>query len=88
MDDYSRGDYASAEARFNELETDVPDMNPKGYVRYKIYRGLTKLELGDKAQGCALLREGKSALDRGESRWLPDNIHQRVSEAMVSCGAQ
>ncbi len=86
MDAYARGDFQGAEAEFSSLEPDISDMNPKGYVRYEIYRGLNLIELGNMEQGCAHLRRGNEALHRGESRWIPDNVQATLVTRLATCG--
>ncbi len=71
IDAYQRGDYPSAAQRFTELEGDQGHMNPKGQVRYLVFRGLTAYHLGRKDEAKTLLVQGKAAYAAGDPRWLP-----------------
>ncbi len=86
MDNYAMGDFPGAETQFAELESSIPDMNPKGYVRYASYRGLTNIALGRPALGCAWLRRGRSMFARGNSAWLPPNIVEQMKLSLSRCG--
>lgn len=85
MDAYAAGRYRDAEEQLASLESDTPDMNPKGYVRYCVYRGLTLRELGDMASGCNWLLKGQAAYDRGNPAWLFENIQAKMNEALDEC---
>lgn len=86
MDNYASGYFRTADAQFAELESQITSMNPKGYVRYCTYRGLTRLALGDPATGCAWLRRGRDTFARGERRWLPENVETRMRFELQRCG--
>ena len=86
IDAYMKGDLHAAMTRWNELDASRDDMNQKGLVRYLVYRGLTAYELGDKEQARRYLSEGAAAYQRGDSRWLPPNIVDRMQQALGATG--
>jgi hypothetical protein len=79
---YQRGDYKGAAQQLGSLEDETSNMNPKGYCRYLVYRGLTLYKLGDRAGAVPFLTKGKEAMDRGDSRWIPPNIAAQVQDAL------
>jgi hypothetical protein len=86
IDAYMRGDLNGAMVRWRELEEDTYDMNQKGLVRYLVYRGLTAFELGDRAEAHRYLTKGRAAFERGDSRWIPPNIVEKMNQALATLG--
>jgi hypothetical protein len=86
IDAYMRGDLNGAMERWRTLEPETGDMNQKGFVRYLIYRGLTAFELGDQGQARRYLSQGRDAYVRGDSRWLPPNIAEKMNAALAQLG--
>jgi hypothetical protein len=82
IDAYARGDYPDAAQRFTELEGDQGHMNPKGQVRYLVYRGLTAFHLGKKDEAKALLVKGKAAYDAGDPKWLPPQTVEEMNAVL------
>jgi len=83
---YMRGDLNGAMDQWHECEAWTDDMNAHGRVRYLVYRGLTAFELGDAEQARRYLNKGSLALTRGDSRWLPPNIIDRMHAALAKLG--
>jgi hypothetical protein len=86
IDAYMRGDLVGAMERWHALEPETGDLNQKGLVRYLVYRGLTAFELGDREQAIRYLVKGRYEYARGDSRWLPPNIAEKMNLALVSMG--
>lgn len=84
---YMRGDLNGAMEQWHECEAWTGDMNEKGRLRYHVYRGLTAFELGDAAQARRYLEKGSLDLERGDSRWLPPNIIDRMHEVLANLGS-
>ena len=84
IDAYMRGDLNGAMEKWNELDSETSDMNPKGHVRYLIYRGLTAYEMDDREQARRYLTQGYSAYQRSDSRWIPPNIVDRMTKALAA----
>ncbi len=83
---YQSARYEDAMSLFVALEPDTANMNPKGYCRYLIYRGLTHYHLGDHERALHYLRRGKEALARGDRMWIPEATMDEVNTALMLVG--
>jgi hypothetical protein len=83
---YQEGRLDVAMAKWKEMEARTGEMNPKGLMRYLVYRGLTHLERNEPEEARSYLRRGYRAYQRGDSRWLPPNIVERVETALKDLG--
>jgi len=88
MDAYKYGDYPLAAEHFNYIEREGFELNPKGEVRYLVYRGLTLVKLGKAAEGKAYLLKGREAYRAGDPKWLPQDIVTEMDETLAQLGAQ
>lgn len=79
---YQKGDYGGAADQLAGLEHETSRMNPKGFCRYLVYRGLALYRVGDRTGALPFLVDGKEAMDRGDSRWIPPNIAAQVQDAI------
>jgi hypothetical protein len=86
IDLYQVGNDTAAMQQFRSIETDQSSFNPKGLMRYYVYRGLTAYDLGDKDQARTWLVKGKAAYARGDARWLPPNIIEKMNTALKDLG--
>jgi uncharacterized protein YceK len=59
------------------------EMNPKGLVRYLVFRGLAHYRLGHRKQAYHFLSRGKEAYQRSEPGWLPIRAVQEMDAALV-----
>lgn len=88
MDAYKFGDYPLAAEHFNYVEREGLELNPKGEVRFLVYRGLTLVHLGKKDEGKALLIKGRATYRQGDPRWLPPEIVTEMEETLAALGAR
>jgi len=87
MDAYKYGDYPLAAEHFEYVEREGMELNPKGEVRFLVYRGLTLVHLGKKDEGKALLLKGRAAYQAGDPRWLPADIVTEMDDTLAQLGA-
>jgi hypothetical protein len=76
--------YHEAMSIWIELEQRIPDMNPKGVVRYHVFRGLTHNRIGDRAMALRFLTEGQRAYQAGDPAWLPPQTVQEMNATLAS----
>lgn len=88
MDAYKFGDYPLALETFQYIEQEGLELNPKGEVRYLVYRGLTLVHLGKKDEGKAYLLKGRAAYQQGDPNWLPPGIVTEMEETLAQMGAK
>lgn len=88
MDAYKYGDYPLAMQTFVFVETDGGKRNPKGELRYLVYRGLTAAKLGKKTEAVKFLTEGKAALAAGDANWLSQDIEDEMTRTLGELAAK
>lgn len=88
MDAYKFGDYPLALETFQWIEHEGLELNPKGEVRYLVYRGLTLVHLGKKDEGKAYLLKGRAAYQQGDPGWLPRDIVTEMEETLAQMGVK
>ena len=63
MDQYADARYPSAAALFRRAEPSARRLDPEGYARYALYRGLSHLALGDAQAAACWVGRAKSFAD-------------------------
>jgi hypothetical protein len=88
IDAYKYGDYPLALEHFNYIEGEHLELNPKGEVRYLVFRGLTLVHLGKKDEGVKYLVKGREAYRAGDPKWLPQEIVTEMEETLAQLGVK
>ena len=83
IDRYNVADLSGAMGEWRNVESIEGELNPKGRVRYLVYRGLTHYERGERAEALHFLSSGRQAYDRGDTAWLPPNIAAKMNYALA-----
>jgi hypothetical protein len=85
---YSTTNYPSAMGVWREIEPRESEMNPKGLVRYLVYRGLTHYRLGEKQAAAHFLSRGAAMYRQSNPQYLPDPIVAEMQRALGELGSQ
>jgi hypothetical protein len=86
INSYNVGDLARAMEIWYSLQDAEAEMNPKGLVRYLVYRGLTHHRLGQRKEAAYFLSRGKRVYATGDPRWLPPQAVAEMEQALGALG--
>lgn len=82
MDSYRAGLYQAALQQLRPLETREAEMNPKGRLRYLVYRGLSHYRLGQRTAALYWLLRGDELHQHANPRWLPRHAIAEMDTAL------
>lgn len=85
---YDDGDYPLAMEHFAYIESEEMDLNPKGEVRYLVYKGLALVHLGRRDEGLKYLVKGREAYRAGNPRWLPQGTVAEMDQTLAQFGVR
>ncbi len=80
---YNASNYLDAKARWIEMQGVESEMNPKGHMRYLVYRGLTHFRLGERNAALHFLTRGNAEYRQGNPNWLPQSIADNMGRALA-----
>jgi tetratricopeptide (TPR) repeat protein len=83
---FKEGRYPEAKATFASIEAQSRSYDDAARAEYALYRGLTLLALGDRAQAAVWLREAK-AIDETRPESLSREDAMRLKEGLATANA-